>query len=103
MMVTKVQEEAQEGLDRSSCHFSLASYNTSEVLDCGHTVSMWKGPNSGAELSEAEHLRLHYIIFAIVNAWRIATAPLVYFNLLTICHHQEFCHPSASQCPTGPT
>lgn len=81
MMAAKVQEEAQQGLDRSSCPFSLTSYNTSEVLDCGHTVSTWKGPSSGAELSGAEHLRLNYIIFATVHAWRIATAPLVSFYL----------------------
>lgn len=103
-MVVTVQEEAQEGLDRSSCHCSLAGCNTSQVFPLTeHTVSTWKGPSSGAKLSGTEHLRLSYNIFATVHAWRLAAAPLVSFNLLTICHHQGFGRLSVSQCPTGPT
>lgn len=80
-MAVKVQEEAQEGSDRSSCHCSWTSGNTSEVLPLTeHSVSTWKGPSSTVKLSGAEHLRLNYIIFATVHAWRIAA---VHWYLLT--------------------
>lgn len=105
MKVVKVQKEAQEGSDRS-CHCSLTSYNTSEVLPLTeHAVSTWKGQGNAAWLSGTEHLKLNYIVFAIGKSacMQIAAAPLIPFHSLTSCRHQGFGHLSGSQCSTGHT
>lgn len=50
MTVVKVQEEGQEGLDRSSCHCSLMSYNISEVLPL--TVDMLLAHGKGQVMEQ---------------------------------------------------
>lgn len=51
MMVVKVQEEAQEGSDRSSCHCSLTSYNTSAVLPLTVNILLAHGKGQVMEQS----------------------------------------------------
>ena len=50
MKVVKVQKEAQEGSDRSSCHGSLTSYNTSEMLPLTVNILLAQGKGKVMQL-----------------------------------------------------
>lgn len=63
-MVVKVQEEGQEGLDRSACHCSLMSYHTSEVLPLTVDILLAHGKGQVMEQScqgQAFKAKLHYV------------------------------------------
>lgn len=50
MKVVKVQKEAQEGSDRSSCPCSLTSYNTSGVLPLAVNILFARGKGKVTQL-----------------------------------------------------